>query len=78
MTNFPNYRIYFMKDNVGNMNEIWKTNSVIDDKDDYVVKTIEEAIEFQKENPKKIISITSSDPKEIVDYLKNNNAIISN
>ena len=74
-TKFPEYRILIMKDEQGNMNEIYKTSEITED--DYKwasVLSIEEAIEFQKENPNKIFSLWEDDPKEVIDYLKKSNA----
>ena len=71
-TKFPNYRMYIMPDNEGNMNEL-----VLAEFADENCLTIEEAVEYQKEHPNKIFGIYKNDPKEIVDYLKNHNALIT-
>ena len=65
-TKFPNYRIYIMPDNEGNMNELVLTEFA-----DENCLTIEEAVKYQKKHPNKIFGIYKNDPKEIVDYLKN-------
>lgn len=75
-TKFPDYRIEFMKDNVGNFNEIVKEKDIDYNDQDFIYLTIEEGIEFQKKNPKKIISIWNWEPQEIICYLKKNNIIL--
>ena len=71
-TKFPNYRIYIMPDNEGNMNELVLTEFA-----DENCLTIEEAVKYQKKHPNKIFGIYKNDPKEIVDYLKKHNALIT-
>lgn len=66
-TKFPNYWIYIMPDNEGNINEL--RNEYSED-----CLTIEEAIKFQKTHKWKIFSINSNEPKKIINYLRNKKA----
>ena len=73
-TKFPKWRIAFMNDKDGNMNEIITIDGIYRNSN-FVYKTIEEAIDFQKSNPNKIISYfkpLSDEEKTIIDYLKQN------
>lgn len=79
MTKFPGYKIRFMDDSQGNMNEIVSDEYISDtmkegNKYNYIFLTIEEACEYQKQHPKKVIAICDYDPQEIVDYIKNSGA----
>lgn len=67
---FPKWRIAFMNDKDGNMNEII-TIDVIYRNSNFVYKTIEETIDFQKSNPNKIISYF----EPLSDEEKNNNRL---
>ena len=73
-TKFPKWRIAFMNDKDGNMNEIITIDGIYKNSN-FIYKTIEEAIDFQKSNPNKIISYFepfSDEEKTIIDYLKQN------
>lgn len=73
-TKFPKWRIAFMNDKDGNMNEIITVDGIYENSN-FIYKTIEEAIIFQKCNPNKIISYfepLSNEEKIIIDYLKQN------
>lgn len=73
-TKFPKWRIAFMNDKDGNMNEIIAVDGIYENSN-FIYKTIEEAIVFQKNNPNKIISYfepLSNEEKIIIDYLKQN------
>ena len=78
-TKFPKWRIAFMNDKDGNMNEIITIDGIYKNSN-FVYKTIEEAIDFQKSNPNKIISYFepfSDEEKTIIDYLKQNGVKLS-
>lgn len=75
-TKFPDYRVEFMKDNVGNFNEIVREKDIDYNDKDFLYLTIEESIEFQKHNFNKPISVWSWEPQEIICYLKRNGAIL--
>ena len=63
-----------MNDKDGNMNEIVAIDGIYEN-NNFVYKTIEESIIFQKDNPNKIISYfepLSEEEKNIIDYLKQN------
>ena len=63
-----------MNDKDGNMNEIIAIDGIYENSN-FVYKTIEESIIFQKNNPSKIISYfepLSEEEKNIIDYLKQN------
>lgn len=67
MTRFPKYRILFMKDKEGNMNELWETK-YIPENEEYT--TIEKAKEFQDKKPYKVISLSYGvDNYRIIKYL---------
>jgi hypothetical protein len=73
-TKFPKWRVAFMNDKDGNMNEIVAIDGIYENSN-FVYKTIEESIIFQKDNPNKIISYfepLSEEEKNIIDYLKQN------
>lgn len=73
-TKFPKWRVAFMNDKDGNMNEIVTIDGIYENSS-FVYKTIEESIIFQKDNPSKIISYfepLSKEEKNIIDYLKQN------
>ena len=73
-TKFPKWRIAFMNDKYGNMNEIITIDGIYKNSN-FVYKTIEEAIDFQKSSLNKIISYfepLSDEEKTIIDYLKQN------
>lgn len=73
-TKFPKWRIAFMNDKDGNMNEIITIDGIYKNSN-FIYKTIEEAIDFQKSNSNKIISYfepLSDEEKIIIDYLKQN------
>lgn len=73
-TKFPKWRIAFMNDKDGNMNEIIAIDGIYENSN-FIYKTIEEAIVFQKNNPNKVVSYFEplSDEEEIIiDYLKQN------
>ena len=73
-TKFPKWRVAFMNDKDGNMNEIIAIDGIYENSN-FVYKTIEESIIFQKNNPSKIISYfepLSEEEKNIIDYLKQN------
>lgn len=73
-TKFPKWRIAFMNDKDGNMNEIIAIDGIYENSN-FIYKTIEEAIVFQKNNPNKIISYfepLSNEEEIIIDYLKQN------
>lgn len=63
-----------MNDKDGNMNEIVAIDGIYENSN-FVYKTIEESIIFQKDNPSKIISYfepLSEEEKDIIEYLKQN------
>lgn len=73
-TKFPKWRVAFMNDKDGNMNEIVAIDGIYENSN-FVYKTIEESIIFQKDNPNKIISYfepLSEEEKNVIDYLKQN------
>lgn len=73
-TKFPKWRVAFMNDKDGNMNEIVAIDGIYENSN-FVYKTIEETIIFQKDNPSKIISYfepLSEEEKNVIDYLKQN------
>lgn len=81
MTKFPNHRIVFMKDHVGNINDLITVEDMSSfDEKDFFFTTIEEAIEYQKEYqkksqkkyPNKIVIMDSIFDKEIYDYFIEN------
>ena len=64
-----------MNDKDGNMNEIITIDGIYKNSN-FVYKTIEEAIDFQKSNPNKIISYfepLSDEEKTIIDYQRMKN-----
>lgn len=77
MTKFPNYRMCFMKDEAGNMNEIWDAKSANEEKDPMLFfMTIEEAVKYQKNHKNKIFLLDRlSVPQEIIDYIVSNDCL---
>ena len=85
MTKFPNHRIVFMKDHVGNINDLIRVEDMSDfDEVDFFFLTIEEAVEYQKEYqkkeqkkyPNKTVCLDPIFDKEIYDYFVENDGSV--